>query len=570
MVKRGTLSPGEAYNYAKAREDFLMDKARQSTGLFGLAAELLGGGAAGAGLANAGLTTGRILATNPGFLARTASSAADAAALSGIAGANEGNSLAERASNAGQGLLTGALTGGALPVVGAAVSPILSPFISGIVAKLAPEGYANRQVARAIVESGRPTADIGADLASAAAEGQPGYNLADALGNAGQRMLSTVARAPGEGRTAVVNALEARQAGQGRRVSNALAEGFQAPQTAAQTEAAMTAARDAAANTEYGAVRAASNPVDVVPAINNIDAVIGTQPGQQLQAANDSIETVLRGFRERLARVNPDDFEAVQRIRYDMADAAQSARQSGYGNRARLIGNAVRALDQGMEAASPGYAQANRNFAQASRDIEAVQAGRQAAMRGRSEDTIPAFVALRPQAQQAFRAGYADPLIEAAQSAAPGVNKARPLLNDAVQAESAAMAPGNALMQRRLAREQTMFETRTQALGGSRTADNLADAAEMGIDPSVVMHIMHGNFAGAARSLISAGAALTGNNAAVRSNVANLLLRNGVTPAQLDQLVAELTRTNAGVRGATSGVIATAPQLFPKRRNSHR
>src|SRR5262249_50008183 len=31
MVKRGTLSPGEAYNYAKAREDYLMNQARQNT-----------------------------------------------------------------------------------------------------------------------------------------------------------------------------------------------------------------------------------------------------------------------------------------------------------------------------------------------------------------------------------------------------------------------------------------------------------------------------------------------------------------------------------------------------------
>ena len=42
--------------------------------------------------------------------------------------------------------------------------------------------------------------------------------MADAMGNAGQRMLSTVARAPGEGRTAVVQALDARQGDQGRRL----------------------------------------------------------------------------------------------------------------------------------------------------------------------------------------------------------------------------------------------------------------------------------------------------------------------------------------------------------------
>jgi len=81
-------------------------------------------------------------------------------------------------------------------------------------------------------------------------------------------------------------------------------------------------------------------------------------------------------------------------------------------------------LGQSLENASEGFFQANRNFAQASRDIEAVQAGRQAATRGRSEDIIPAYQALRPEAQAAFRAGYVDPLIAQTQGAAFGVNKA--------------------------------------------------------------------------------------------------------------------------------------------------
>jgi hypothetical protein len=125
----------------------------------------------------------------------------------------------------------------------------------------------------------------------------------------------------------------------------------------------------------------------------------------------------------------------------------------------------VHQLDQSLENASEGFFQANRNFAQASRDIEAVQAGRQAARRGRSEDIIPAYQALRPEAQAAFRAGYVDPLIAQTQGAAFGVNKARPFLNDAFRDEAAATAPGNSLMQRRLACEQTMFETRGHALG---------------------------------------------------------------------------------------------------------
>ena|SRR6516165_12312568 len=75
-------------------------------------------------------------------------------------------------------------------------------------------------------------------------------------------MLSSVARAPGEGRTNVVNYVENRQAGQGRRVSNALSEGFEAPETAAQIGRRLTQARDEAANEEFGAVREEARPVD--------------------------------------------------------------------------------------------------------------------------------------------------------------------------------------------------------------------------------------------------------------------------------------------------------------------
>lgn len=498
-----------------------------------------------------------------GFAARTGMGAVSNAALGGADSAIRGHDPVS-------GALVGGLIGGATPTLEAAASP----FISSIMARLNPQGAANRQVARAVSESGRPTNDIAGDVTQAAAEGQPQFTLADALGNPGQRMLSTVARAPGEGRTDVVNALEQRQAGQGRRISNALAEGFNAPETAAATEARLTAARSADADTAYSAVRNDAGRVDVVPAINNLDRNIGTGGGQNLNTPNDSIEAILRPYRERLARVNPDDFEAVQRVRADMADAAQNARQNGYGNRARLISQAVRELDSGMEAASPGHLAANRNFAQASRDIEAIGTGRDAYLRGRTEDTIPAFNALRPEAQAAFRSGYVDPAIAQTQGAAFGVNKARPLLNDAFQAESQAIAPGADLMNRRIGREQTMFETRNQALGGSRTADNLADHEALGVNPTTVMHVATGNWSGAIGSLLHAGVrGVTGNTPAVRKAVADILLQNGATTnaAALNamvtrtigqlQFIQQLARSGAGAAAVTTN--ANQPKRPP-------
>jgi hypothetical protein len=119
---------------------------------------------------------------------------------------------------------------------------------------------------------------------------------------------------------------------------------------------------------------------------------------------------------------------------------AQFAAQSGDGNKARLLRGVLRQLDQSLENASEGFPQANRNFAQASRDIEAIQVGHQAATHGRSEDVIPAYQALRPEAQAAFRSGYVDPLIAQTEGATFGVNKARPFTNDAFGAEASAMS----------------------------------------------------------------------------------------------------------------------------------
>lgn len=570
MIKRGTFDPREGYNYAKAREDLIMNDARKNTGALGTALEIGGGVGSGIGLARGGLSFARGLAPEAGLLARSAASAGDAAAVGGFSGAMEGDGLRERGINALKGASIGAVAGGATPgalsILGAAASPI----ISNIRARVNPTGFAQSQVARGVSESGMTPQQVAAQVAQAGNEGQGMFTVADAMGNAGQRMLATTARAPGQARTDVVNFLDSRQAGQGRRIANTLAEGFDSPQTAAQTEARLTAQRGADADASYSAIRTGAGRTDVVPAINNIDRTIGTGPGQALQAANDSVEGALRPFRERLSRVNPDDFEAVQRIRFDMADAAQNARQSGYGNRAREISNAVRELDAAMEAASPGYRQANRNFAQASRDIEAVQAGRQAATRGRSEDTIPTFQALGQNGQQAFRSGYVDPLIGQTQGAAFGVNKARPLINDAFQAEAGVMAPGNPLMQRRIGRENTMFQTRNAATGNSKTAENLADDAAMGVDPTLVGQVLQGNWSGALRSVLASGSnALSGNTPAVRQAVADILMTRGgnVSAAQFQRMIDQTVQRIQSVqnmarslgRGASGGLAVAGP-----------
>lgn len=571
MIKRGTFSPSEGYNYAKAREDLILDDARKNTGALGAALEIGGGIGSGVGLARGGVTFARNLAPNASLVSRSLASAGDAAGMGAFSGAMEGNGLAERGENALKGATVGGIVGGAAPGVIGLLGNIAAPITSNIRARVNPEGFAQSQVARAISESGLTPQQIGQRVVDANAEGSP-FMVADAMGNAGQRLLSTVARAPGEGRTAVVNALESRQAGQGRRVANALAEGFDSSRTAAQTEAALTRARDTAANAEFGAVRNDATPVDITSVIRNIDATLGPRTAFGTDIANDTAEAALARVRARLTdgRSNLTEFNAVQRVRGDLSDAVESARRAGQGNKARLLGGALRELDRAMEVASPGFRQANANFARASRAIDTVGQGRDAAMRGRTEDIVPAFRAMPADRQDAFRAGYVDPLIAHAQGSAFGVNKARPLLNDAFADEAAAIAPmrTQTRMMNRLNNEQTMFETRNHALGGSRTADNLNDHAATGVDPQIVGQIVTGNWSGALRSALNAGSnVLTGNTPAVRQEIANILLQRGVTGRALDQMVGATVQRlqfiqnmarNMG-RGASGGLAVAVP-----------
>jgi hypothetical protein len=577
MIKHGTFDPREGYNYAKAREDRLMNKSRENTGLVGDATEMLGGAVSGGGLASAGVTAARMLAPGAGLAARTAASAVDAGALGAVSGFNEGNGLTERATNAAKGLGTGVLLGGAVPVAGAIAHGVSAPIFANIRARANPEGFAESQFARVIHDSGQTPQQIGQAVQDANAAGLP-FTPADAMGNAGQKALAAVVRGPGEGSTEAVRFLDTRQAGQGRRVTNTLSEGFDTRMTPAQLEARMTEARGAQADADYGAVRHDAQPVDLSNVLDHIDQHVAPLGVPHDRIAPDGITGRMLAYRRMLggnateldgtATGGVNDFGAAQNVRSDLADEIQKATRAGENNKARLLGGVLRQLDESLENASPGFRQANADFRGASQDIAAIDQGRTAATRGRTEDTIPAFNALRPRGQQAFRTGYADPLIANTQGAAVGANKARPLINDAFRDEAAVVAPRNAQMQQNLERENTMFETRARAMGGSKTAENLADDAAMSVDPHLITNIVTGNWHGALRNVLSAGhSAMTGNTPAVRAAVGRMLLDRGVNPANLQaaigatvariQFIQNLSR-NLG-RGAAGALAVSRP-----------
>lgn len=414
----------------------------------------------------------------------------------GAGSADEGNRVSGGAWGAG----LGGLTGLAAPLAIAGVSATAKPFLAPLLARLNPQGYANKALEMGVRRSGMSTDDIASMLARSNADDQGMFTVADALGHQGGRMLSTVVRNPNEARQQIVDALTSRQMGQGERLSNFLSEGFAAPDTAAQRATSLSAQRTATANANYGAAREGAGAVDTSRAIQAADDFLTPgatglmNPGNNI--ADDSIEAAVRRARSYFTdgRSNLSDFNAALRSKQELDGMIEGARPAVQ----RQLIPIRNALDNALEQASPNYAQARDVFRQQSRAIDAIDTGSNAASgRSRAADNIATFRGMTPEEQQAFRAGYVDPFIARTESGAisPTTNKARGLMTTKTGQEFPEFAaPGQAdQLGNRVAREQRMFETSNAALGGSKTADNLADAAEMSkFDPSVMAKLFSG------------------------------------------------------------------------------
>lgn len=596
-IKRG-VGLGEGYNYAKAREDLVMNKARENTGLPGTAVEALGGAVSAGGLAKAGVTAASFLPEGAGLLQRAGAGALDAAAIGGVSGAMEGNGAGERATNALKGAGVGAGVGFLAPPVVALAKVLATPITSQLLARANPKEFAEAQVARAISESGLTPDEVSLAMVQAHNDGQGVFTLADALGNPGQRMLSTVGRSPGEGRTAVVEAMNSRQGDQGRRLSGALREGFEAPQTAEQTQGAMQAKAGAEATTNYAPVKSEMQPIDVsepvaianraISPAADMDAVaqgrvatdLASRASTEAQESviSDPIKSALKQARSYLAapELTSSNVNMAFRAKTNIDQMIASATEKGQG---ALVGELVpikNALDHALARTSGPYASARDAYKLAQQRIEALVLGKNLGSKSiRPEDAISQFNPLDNEAKAAFRVGYADPQISQVQNAAFGTNKARPFTSDATKQEfNAFAAPGRAdQLQRVIGRENTMFETRNQALGGSRTAENLNDDAAMSVSPEVIgvlKHVVTGNMGAALKTAIAAGSnGLTGNTAAVRQQVADILLQTGrkIPANKMQDMVDNVLRKALSVakiadgvtKGAVGGATVTGP-----------
>lgn len=526
---------GEEYDSLRSQYKAGREKYAEENPVANTAASI--GGAVYGGAATGNLALKGAQAVAPGLVSRLGGSFAGKIAGDAALGAGQG---AATAYGHDEDMGTGALVGGAAGAVARPVMALGGSALNSVggMLGLGNNSRARTALAEALARSGKSADDVVDDLTRAAADGQDVYTVADSLGNSGQRMLSGVVRSPGDERAAVVEALQRRQAGQGRRLQMALEEGFGNPQTQAQTEAALTALRSADADVNYGAARQAAGTVDPTAAIAKADdflspggAGIPTSP-----LPDDSVESTVRRARGMLTDGQNivSDFDTAFRTKVELDSMIERANPTVQ----RQLIPIRNELDKALETASQPYAQARNTFRQHSQDIEAANIGRQAAKAGRVEDNLDTFAKLtRPEQQASFRAGYVDPQIAQIQNAAgPMTNRARPLVTDATMAEFPAFAqPGKApQLMDRINREQRMFETSAQALGGSRTADNLADIVDVqSFDPSMLGALATGNFKGAAlQALTRSIQGVQGRNSQTRDLIAKALMTSSPQSAR--------------------------------------
>lgn len=574
----GALDPNHTYtDYLKAERDRLA-LGRDQFPKTAIGGELAGAIMSPANQAVAGLVGKTIpVATSvtgiPTLMGKAVTGAAEGVAGGGLYGFNAGEGgLPDRATSAAITGAAGGLIGGATPFAIAGASKLADTVAGGPLSSLLPFASpvrASRAIDTAVRRSGMTPDDVAAAIAAARNEGQAGFTVADALGNAGQRMLSGTVRQPGDARQAAVDMLMQRQADQGDRIGGFLADALGAQATAKASGAAMKATRDAAANAEYSAARAGAGPVDVRGVVAAIDDRIGPMNGSGI--SGDGIDGRMAYYRSRLAAGNPEatkfapassvelsDFTRVLNVKKDITDEIGAAVRAGKNNLARELGALKDQLDGALEAASGGYRTANDNFARASKVLDTIDTGAgMASSRVRAPDALAAFSGMTPEQQAAARIGYGDQLIGKVEAAREGANKAAPLMTGKNSAQLNAMALNPDMLGRQIGREKTMFETAAEALGGSKTAQNLADQKDAaGFSANMLVNILAGRF-GTAGTQALQGVLNTaqGKNEATRALIIKALLGQDIQGALRPAIEAA---KNTPVRDALNAIITRA------------
>lgn len=323
-------------------------------------AEAAGGLAGGVGLIKNGVTlAGR--AASAGMLPRIGLFGFEGGLYGGATGAGNtysGNAQ-DYADNAWSGAKTGALIGGALPVVGSA---------SAGAYKVARALTGNN--VEGVNRAGSAALRAAAQADEAGLRNLPNLGPEAMLPDAGPSMLGLAqgaATGNGAGKSELVNALRARDAGTGDRLSRVVDGSLGPAPIPSQVDAGIRGNQRALSPVYNESFREA-RAVDTRPIAEHIEALIPDSRGP-VRAALEQVRSDLNipGNAAHL-EVNP---RALLSVRQSIDDALENAP----GNVQKALGDIRRRIDAELTAKVPGIKAADAQYAELARQREALEMG---------------------------------------------------------------------------------------------------------------------------------------------------------------------------------------------------
>lgn len=403
-----------------------------------------------------------------------------------------------RGENPIAGAATGAVMGGALPVVAHGIGAAYQSF-----ANKAPDiaGSASAKLARAIKDDALDAPKIQQRLD----ELGPDATLAD-LGPNLRTQAEAVAAAPGPGQKIVLDAMTGRADAAGGRIEGALDQHLGPSVNPTELAEQIVSRRKGAAAPVYN--EAYATPITSTPEISAVlDTPFGKIALQKAQTlAKSDTESPLGMFapaaktnvgakmtaaeyqdwlaanaagKPSTPQVDVRGLDLVKRALDDMHDQASRA---GAGNRARVIDNLRKKLTTAVDAQAPKYAQARDIFSTESGIKDALENGRKVFSRTMSPDELGVTLKGMSGAEHdAFTQGARSAVSDLMGSARNDAGAARALFDKGWTREKLDQIlgePTTSALFKHLEREGIFHDTSSGIIGNSRTAARMAAGKE--------------------------------------------------------------------------------------------
>ncbi|MDE2473405.1 MAG: hypothetical protein KGL35_33020 [Bradyrhizobium sp.] len=603
VTKPGT-SFSDAYKQRVDEERTLLDQAHANTGNMGLAAEIAGGlvlpggvvaragSKVGAGLLRAmsgGLMTGE------GIGGTLGGSAAVGGAFGGIQRAGDaevnpnasmGDALRQRLAAGLEGAGQGAMIGGALPMAGAAMKPILGPVASTvgnmINTTFRPAATAETRVLQAVDRMpggglmSQKLDNMQMQMQDAQAVGVPA-TMADLGGYNTQRAARSIVTLPGEGSANMVASLSGRQLNSPDRVTQYLSEAMADPSLFYKTLDKIDSERSDLAGPLYKKAFDENPMVNTEPVLRKLNDLLSTTAGKTRSAltsvAKELVTTPQVGDgtinTANAVKVGLVSTHAVKEMIDDMVGVAM---RSGENAQAGKLLEVKRTLLDQMKGVSPDYDHARDIYAGRSALMNAMEDGA-SAINSKSQVVAKDLERMPDSERQMWVMGLARSLRDKMDNAPDGADVVKRIFGTPRMREVIREAIGNdrayARFANQMSLESRMTETNQMARGGSQTANKLAEVGEITPDLSAIGHLMHGNVIKAAGSVVGGPLArMSGMSPAVASDMGDMLM--SYNPNVVDRLRARQSALEqSAARGAMgrrliTQALATHPDAIPQ------